>query len=149
MKECHRWNAALPCDPQRAPGRMKCVAGLDEIRLQRIEQLGPAARGQRQSIVECARDDGPCDGAYFAGLQFCARTGHQQRMTPCLLSRIPLVLGVEIAPHTTTRRRVKQCCIDEMHPCSLGVDALQPARGCLVKAWPGEKLPPRRQTSPT
>src|SRR6185312_1578946 len=55
IERCDR-NAALACNLTCRPGRLEGVARLDEARTQGAQHPAPAARIQRQTVVESARN---------------------------------------------------------------------------------------------
>jgi hypothetical protein len=99
MEKRHHWNVACACDVGRAPGRMKRIAGLDQIGFERMQHARPGAREERQAVVEGERQPHAGYGADVAGAKARATAGHQDRMVVSTVGRQPCVLGGEITLH--------------------------------------------------
>jgi hypothetical protein len=110
MKEGDRRDVPARSNLQSGPRRVEGIASFDQVWLQFIQHADPAARRERQAVVE-----GPGNGADSAGVQGGDITRHQQGVLPMPLPGIPAVLGVEVAPDTAARRGKEQRCVDEMH----------------------------------
>ena len=80
---------------------MERIAGLDEVGFELVQHPLPAARRQRQAIIERARHDAAADSADVARQQLRGVAGNEQRVRQAGLAGVPVVLGVEVSTHAT------------------------------------------------
>jgi hypothetical protein len=81
IEGCERNAAALrhaPC----APGRMKSITDLDEVRLECVQKRRPAARIQWQAVIESARQGHARYGADAPALNVFALAGDHHGVLP-------------------------------------------------------------------
>jgi hypothetical protein len=108
-------DAAAPRHLPGAPRGMKRVPGLEQRRLQRLEQAHPAARINRQVVVEGAGDRIARNGTHAAALDGAAAAGYDDGVVPGGVRGEPRVFRRQVALHATAGRRIKQGRVDEMH----------------------------------
>jgi len=104
VEERRQRDAAPPRDLRRAPRRMESVADLDEVGLERVEHARPAARRERQPVVERTRDAVTCDRAHAPWREMIALARHQQRVMVGGVRTQPVVLGRQVAAHAAAGR---------------------------------------------
>ena len=95
MIEAHHRNPQAPRHVPCAPGGMEGIAGLDEARLERAHQARPAARIDRQAVIEGARHGTAGQRADVAARDVIRLAGNHDRMLPRGVGGEP---GVPIIP---------------------------------------------------
>src|SRR5439155_320731 len=129
--ETHHRDAAALRDLPGAPRRMERIARLDERRLERIENPRPAARIERQAVVEAGRYGVARERAQSAALELIIPPGDDDRVLPGGVGGEPRVLGREIALDATAGGRIKQRGINKMHGFFCRPSVPRPDAGAL------------------
>ena len=101
MVEGDERNTAAIRDVCGGPGRMECVADLDEIGLERVDGARPAHGVQRQAIVERAGHESAGNRRDVAGHVRAALSGDDEAVTPAGMSAHPLVLREQVSLYST------------------------------------------------
>src|SRR6185437_6637348 len=99
----------------RAPRRVERITDLDETRLERVQQPCPAARVERQAVIEGARHGVARQCAHPATLELRRAARYHQGVLPGGMRGEPGVFGGEVAFDAAARRRIEQGRIDKMH----------------------------------
>ncbi len=108
-------NATIPRYRGGTPGRMERVSRFDQIRLELLEKSDPAARIQRQAIVERAGYRKSRKRGNAAALHARPRPGHDDRVLPGSVRAEPGMLRGNIAFYAAAGRRIKKCRVHQMH----------------------------------
>ncbi len=113
--EADQWNAATARHAGRRPGGMKGIADFDEIRFERLDGARPAARIERQPVVECTGHGASRDHRHIVWRVHRALTGNHETVAPVGVRPHPLMLGEQVTLHPTAGGRVEQRGVDDVH----------------------------------
>ncbi len=108
-------HAAAPRDDPGAPGRMKGVSGLDDVRFERVQNAIPAAWIQREAVVECAGNRQGGQSGDAAACHLSPRPRYDDRMLPGGMRGQPRVLRGQVPFDAAARRRIEQGGVDQVH----------------------------------